>query len=105
MLSTPPLDGFLGGVPGPEANRYIHDLALLPEARGHGAASDVVARLLAEAAADGATSASLVSVYHSAPFWRRHGFRDATPGMLPAAEAEKLPRVYGAEAVYMQRAL
>ena len=46
-----------------------------------------------------------VSVYHSAPFWRRHGFRDATPGMLPAAEAEKLPRVYGAEAVYTQRAL
>jgi GNAT superfamily N-acetyltransferase len=104
-LSIPPLDDFLGSLPAPEANRYIHDVALLPAARGHGAASAAVARLLAGAASAGARTASLVSVYGSAPFWRRHGFRDATPGMLPPEQAGKLPRVYGAEAVFMQRAL
>jgi GNAT superfamily N-acetyltransferase len=104
-LSIPPLDDFLGSLPSPEANRYIHDVALLPAGRGHGAASEAVASLLAEAGFAGARTASLVSVYGSAPFWRRHGFRDATPGMLPPDEAEKLPRVYGAEAVFMQRAL
>jgi GNAT superfamily N-acetyltransferase len=103
--ATPPLDGFLERLPTPEENRYIHDVALLPAARGHGSASEIVGRILADAAAAGATGASLVSVYGSAPFWRRHGFRDVSPGVLSPEQAEKVTRVYGAEAVFMQRGL
>src|SRR3990170_3814523 len=52
----------------------IHDLALLPDARGVGAASSMVERLLAHACSAGFPNSSLVAVKESPGFWRRHGF-------------------------------
>ncbi|WP_163284764.1 GNAT family N-acetyltransferase, partial [Enterobacter hormaechei] len=50
------------------------DIALLPEARGSGAASAIVATLVAHATAQGLPGLSLVAVNSSQGFWQRHGF-------------------------------
>ena len=53
---------------------YLHDLALLPKARGLGAAGDIVGIALAQATVAGFRTASLVAVNNSQPFWQRQGF-------------------------------
>ncbi|MCV9940990.1 GNAT family N-acetyltransferase [Boseaceae bacterium BT-24-1] len=74
---APTLDSLLGALP-PDADAYyIHDLALLPGARGGGAASTCVDRLAAHARASGFARMALVAVGNSAGFWRRQGFREA----------------------------
>jgi ribosomal protein S18 acetylase RimI-like enzyme len=70
----PSLNARLGSLPPAPATYYIHDLALLPQARGFGAAGAVVRRLLAHAAALGLPNVSLVAVGGSAAFWSRCGF-------------------------------
>jgi ribosomal protein S18 acetylase RimI-like enzyme len=74
---VPALDSLLGAVPGDADAYYIHDLALLPCARGGGAASACVDRLAAHARASGFVRMALVAVGNSAGFWRRQGFREA----------------------------
>ncbi|WP_348384902.1 GNAT family N-acetyltransferase, partial [Streptococcus pneumoniae] len=49
----PALNALLGHLPGAPSTYYIHDIALLPEARGSGAASAIVATLVAHATAQG----------------------------------------------------
>jgi GNAT superfamily N-acetyltransferase len=79
---------------------YLHDLALLPTARGFGAAAAIVKRALAHARRAGFATASLVAVSGSAPFWERHGF-------APAATPELREPLLGYEAAarYMVRGL
>ncbi|MBC7637048.1 MAG: GNAT family N-acetyltransferase, partial [Acetobacteraceae bacterium] len=89
----PALDTLLGALPDRPAHYYVHDLALLPAARGTGAARAAVARLVAVAAQAGLAPISLVAVNTSAGFWQRHGFR--VVGAAPAS--------YGADAVVMRR--
>ncbi|MDU3046646.1 GNAT family N-acetyltransferase, partial [Bradyrhizobium sp.] len=49
-LGEPPaLNALLGGLPEAAATYYVHDLALLPDARGSGAASWIVAQLVRQA--------------------------------------------------------
>lgn len=74
---VPALDSLLGALPGDADAYYIHDLALLPGARGGGAASACVGRLAAHASAAGFARMALVAVGNSAGFWRRQGFREA----------------------------
>lgn len=74
---VPALDSLLGALPGDADAYYIHDLALLPGARGGGAASACVDRLAAHARASGFVRMALVAVGNSAGFWRRQGFREA----------------------------
>lgn len=74
---VPALDSLLGALPEPADVYYIHDLALLPAARGNGAASACVAVLAAHAASAGFRRMALVAVGNSAGFWRRHGFHEA----------------------------
>lgn len=94
----PPLDTLLGALPADAEAFYIHDVAILPEARGSGAAGAVARRLIAHAAALGLGELSLVAVNGSAPFWARHGFADATDAGLRARLGG-----YGADALFMVR--
>ncbi|UYQ72163.1 GNAT family N-acetyltransferase [Pelagibacterium flavum] len=70
--ALPALNTVLGGLPEPCDTLYIHDLALLPAARGTGAARQIVQALFPLAAPFGALS--LVAVNGSVSFWTRMGF-------------------------------
>ncbi len=70
----PALNSSLGGIPADADTYYIHDLALLPTARGSGAAALIVHDMLDHAAREGFETASLVAVNNSVAFWARHGF-------------------------------
>ncbi|TGE01264.1 GNAT family N-acetyltransferase [Methylobacterium nonmethylotrophicum] len=94
--SVPDLDMRLGALPEPAGAWCIHDVALVPEARGRGAAGEVVALMRGEAARRGLPEMVLVAVGDAAGFWRRHGFR-------PIPEAP--PPGYGARAALMVRDL
>jgi GNAT superfamily N-acetyltransferase len=72
--SLPALDRLIGALPEGADSYYIHDLALLPAARGTGAAGAAVARSADLALAKGFAQMSLVAVNGSIPFWTRHGF-------------------------------
>lgn len=75
---------------------FIHDVALLPAARGCGAARALVAMARDEALARGLGWLALVSVYGTVPIWSRCGFAPR----VPAGGAAKLVP-YGETARYM----
>lgn len=94
--NTPPaLNAFLGTIPETAEQFYIHDIAILPEARGAGQSHAAVEALLR--VAERYRSAALVSVYGTAEFWGRFGFTPAAVDM-----GSKLAP-YGEDAVYMVR--
>lgn len=95
----PALNMPLGALPARPSTYYIHDLALLPQARGSGAAAAVVARLVMLARAERLPTLSLVAVNGSDGFWRRHGFCAAGDATLAVRLAS-----YDAAATYMERA-
>lgn len=68
----PALNTTLGSLPVPADTFYIHDLALLRDARGTGAAGRIVETLIATAVP--CPTMSLVAVNGSLPFWSRFGF-------------------------------
>lgn len=82
-LGHPPaLNSLLNTLPSDPDTFYIHDLALLPSARGRGAAAAVVERLIGVARAY--PTMSLVAVNGSAPFWSRFGFvAENRPALAP----------------------
>lgn len=92
----PALNTRLGALPENPGTHYVHDVALLPEARGQGAAGRLMPLLLE--AARGLPELSLVAVGGSVPFWRRQGFQLVDDPALAA----KL-RSYDAEARFMAR--
>jgi hypothetical protein len=94
-----PLDTLLIALPA-SANRYVHDVAILPALRGGGFAGEVVERIVRDAFRDGCSSLTLVAVSGSQPFWERHGFRAESDADLSA----KLES-YGADARFMVRRL
>ncbi|MFC0242459.1 GNAT family N-acetyltransferase [Rhodopseudomonas telluris] len=99
-LGEPPaLNALLGTIPSPASTYYVHDIALLPQARGSGATAAVLTILLRHAAAI-SDNVSLVAVGGTVPFWRRHGF---VPRQTTAL-AHKLAS-YGTDASYMVRPL
>ncbi|MDC7784204.1 GNAT family N-acetyltransferase [Rhodoplanes tepidamans] len=98
--APPALDTLLGGLPERPTTWYLHDLALLPAARGGGAGATIVDRLAAHARAAGFTTLSLVAVGGSPGFWMRQGFSAVDDPAL----AEKLAS-YGAAARFMVRVL
>lgn len=98
--SLPALDTLLGALPPEPDTFYIHDLALLPVARGVKAAGKIVAALTKHAEAMGFPTMSLVAVNGSVPFWKKQGFVVEERAEL----AEKLAG-YEADARYMVKAL
>lgn len=97
---VPCLNSLLGGIPGNAETYYIHDLALLPIARGKRAAGRLVRALAFLAKELGFPSMSLVAVNGSRVFWEKQGFHVVD---LPAL-SEKLAS-YEATAVLMERQL
>ena len=73
--ALPELNSLLRAIPDDADTYYLHDLALLPAARGTGAAAMIVGDILRHARAMGFASVSLVAVNGSLPFWYKHGFR------------------------------
>lgn len=72
--SPPGLDSLLGALPADPDCLYIHDLALLPGARGHGDAAIIVERLAAVAKRDRLPALALIAVSGTSAFWSRQGF-------------------------------
>ncbi|KRE17856.1 hypothetical protein ASE63_01275 [Bosea sp. Root381] len=98
--AVPALNALLGGIPAGTGNWYIHDLALLPEARGSGAAGRIIAQVAGLARQAGCTGLALVAVNDSAEFWLRHRFRLVDDPALAAKLAS-----YDDAARYMRRDL
>ncbi len=97
-FAPPALDTLLGELPQGDRVWYLHDVALLPQARGEGAASRLIAIAGRAARRAGLDRLALVAVNGSAPFWARRGFsRISQPGL-----AEKLVS-YGQDAVYLEK--
>lgn len=99
-MQPPSLDTLLGTLPPTADTYYIHDIALLPSARGCGAAVAAVEHIVDHARANGYPTCSLVAVNGSVPFWRRMGFNEVNDCSLQARLAS-----YGEDARYMVRVL
>lgn len=81
--------------PTPNADTlYIHDLALLPDARGGGSGQAITRHLKTLAQDAGLATLSLVAVHGSSGFWSRQGF-EAYP--IPPSTLES----YGPQAMFM----
>jgi GNAT superfamily N-acetyltransferase len=98
--ALPALDTLLGALPPEPDCFYLHDLALLPGARGRGAGAAITGALAAHAAAQGFADMALVAVNGSKAFWQRLGF---APVEIAALRDKLLS--YEPEACYMQRRL
>ncbi|NML10192.1 GNAT family N-acetyltransferase [Sphingobium sp. AR-3-1] len=59
---------------------YLHDLALLPRARGTGAAADAVQLVIDQADTAGFARITLTAVNGADAFWRKHGFLSVNKG-------------------------
>ncbi|WP_246164458.1 GNAT family N-acetyltransferase [Blastochloris sulfoviridis] len=92
------LDAVYGALPEPCDVLYIHDIALLPAARGRALAGDAVALLVAAARRRGLAQLSLTAVYGADAVWARHGFGEISNPGLRAKLAS-----YGEAARYMVR--
>lgn len=100
-FGTPPaLNSLLREIPSNATTYYLHDVALLPEARGKGYAAEAGERLVRHARDAGFDNVSLVAVNNSQAFWERLGFH-ATG--VPGLEAKLL--TYGPDAVLMRQDL
>ncbi|MCG6207054.1 GNAT family N-acetyltransferase [Rhodopseudomonas sp. HC1] len=99
LRQPPALNALLGALPSPASTYYIHDIALLPVARGSGAAAAILAPLMRHAATI-ADNISLVAVGGTVQFWSKQGLARIAD---PALDAKL--RSYDAEACYMMRSL
>jgi GNAT superfamily N-acetyltransferase len=98
LLGRPPaLDSLLGRI-SPDADcLYLHDVALLPGARGLGFGESLVDLLRALGSRSGVRVLALTAVNRSTPYWRRRGFSDYSGDRMLAAKLAS----YGGDAVYM----
>jgi GNAT superfamily N-acetyltransferase len=93
----PALDSRLGELPSDADCLYLHDVALLPEARGLGLGESLVDLLRALGIRSGFKVLALTAVNRSTSYWRRRGFSDYSGDGLLAAKLAS----YGDDAVYM----
>ena len=95
----PALNTLLGGLDGTDC-LHLHDVALLPQARGSGLGRVLVEELLRLCVLTALPRATLVAVHASRAYWREAGFTvDALGDLLEDGGLES----YGAEACYMSR--
>lgn len=100
LNSIPPLDTFLMALPAKPDCIFIHDVVVLPHARGHSAAERFVEIVAAVAREQDIPALALVSVYNTHPLWMKCGFEVIDRRDL----AEKI-KSYGDTARYMMRRL
>jgi GNAT superfamily N-acetyltransferase len=93
----PPLDTLVEALPALPECLFLHDVAVLPHARGNGATNKLVEILTSTARRHQISSLGLVSVYGTHAMWARHGFEVHPDPRL----TEKL-KPYGATAKYMK---
>jgi GNAT superfamily N-acetyltransferase len=80
-LGAPPkLGAVLDALPTEPDSYYLHDIALLPAARGQRAGEAAVALVLDLARAEGLKMVELVAVAGADAYWQRLGFAFAAPG-------------------------
>lgn len=97
---VPSLDCLLGAIPSDAVCLFLHDVAILPEARAAGASRAFVDHAIWIAAQEQLPCLALVSVDGTEGLWRRRGF---VPSPSAATSAQLGP--YGGGAVYMVRRL
>ncbi|RJQ35315.1 GNAT family N-acetyltransferase [Candidatus Parcubacteria bacterium] len=78
LFSVPPLNQLIGSLPDNPDCIYIHDVAVLPEARGHNAAGSFVEIITKLARRMHIQKLSCVSVYGTEALWSRFGFQAAS---------------------------
>lgn len=79
--AVPKLGALLGALPAVPDVYYLHDIALLPSARGTGAGAEATAFALRQAAAGNCRDIVLVAVAGADSYWRAQGFEYAEPGV------------------------
>lgn len=94
--SPPALDALLLELPADADCLHLHDVALIPEARGRGFGRALVAGLERIARDHGFRRLSLIAVHDTGAYWRGHGFAPAAVDPAPLA-------TYGAAAEYLTR--
>jgi GNAT superfamily N-acetyltransferase len=100
FAEPPSLNTRLDALPVAATTYYVHDVALLPEGRGRGHATEAARRLAAHARAEDFATMTLVAVNRSGSFWEKLGFRkEAVPGLETKLQS------YGPDAVLMVRDL
>ena len=97
---VPPLDTLFGTIPPDAACLFLHDVAILPEARASGASRAFVEYAAGVAAKERLASLALVSVYGTDGLWQRRGFAPS-----PSAATSEQLGPYGDTALYMVRRL
>lgn len=95
---VPALNTCLGALPDENSTFYVHDIALLSQARSGGAASRAVTLMTEAAIEHGYASMALVAVNGSQSFWEHQGF-------MPRHVASLLGKLqsYSKDACYMVR--
>ncbi|HMO75228.1 MAG TPA: GNAT family N-acetyltransferase [Sphingopyxis sp.] len=78
--AAPKIGAMLGALPAGTASYYLHDIALLPAARGTGAGAAAMAFVLEQAAAADCDETMLVAVHGADSYWSAQGFDYAEPG-------------------------
>lgn len=78
--AVPKLGAPLGALPAPAEVYYLHDIALLPAARGTGAGAEAIAFVRRQTRLAGCAEIRLVAVNGADSYWRAQGFDDAAPG-------------------------
>jgi hypothetical protein len=92
----PALDSFLVRFPDNPDCLYVHDVAILPEARGHLAAAHYVSLMKGVARELLLPTLACVSVYGTDVLWKRFGFEEICSEAITAKLA-----TYGETAKYM----
>lgn len=98
--TTENVDGDSDPSKGAHGQYYIHDIAILPEARGLGQAGSCISHLLGVAKKYGFKSSCLVSVYGTRKFWGRYGFLEA---FCTDEKLREKVKGYGEGAVFLVR--
>jgi len=96
--TPPPLNRPVGAMPADADCYYLHDLALLPEARGCGAGRAAADCALRAARAAGQDTILLIAVGGAEAFWKRQGFAAIAGRRDDAGKSS-----YGEESVLMRR--
>ncbi|PKQ00227.1 MAG: GNAT family N-acetyltransferase [Alphaproteobacteria bacterium HGW-Alphaproteobacteria-13] len=94
--AVPKLGVLLGALPVAAEVYYLHDIALLPAARGTGAGGEATDFVLRQAIRAGCDEIALVAVAGADSYWRAQGFDYAEPGA---------PGPYGPGSCLMRRSV
>ncbi len=78
--AVPKLGALLGEIPAPAEIYYLHDIALLPGARGVGAGAEATAFVEEQARRAACREIRLVAVNGADSYWRTQGFEEIAPG-------------------------